>query len=93
VRELQALIAPNPLQGVLVRGYAGLVINKLSLSLQDEISSRSEEPLAEACLAGSREGLEASIAATGAAVERARFEIGQAGPPLNPKLSTPNKNN
>jgi len=30
VRELQALVAPNPPQGVLVRGHAGLVINKLS---------------------------------------------------------------
>ena len=31
VRELQALVAPKPLQGVLVRGHAGLVINELSL--------------------------------------------------------------
>jgi len=30
VRELQALLATNPPQGVLVRGQAGLVINKLS---------------------------------------------------------------
>jgi len=30
VRELQALVAPNPPQGVLVRGHAGRVINKLS---------------------------------------------------------------
>ena len=32
MRELQALVAPKPPQGVLVRGHAGLVINKLSLS-------------------------------------------------------------
>ena len=31
VRESQALVAPNPPQGVSVRGQAGLVINKLSL--------------------------------------------------------------
>ena len=31
VRELQALVAPKPPQGVLVRGHAGLVINKLFL--------------------------------------------------------------
>ena len=30
VRELQALVAPKPLQGVLVRGHAGLVVNKFS---------------------------------------------------------------
>ena len=30
MRELQALVAPKPLQGVLVRGHAGLVINKLT---------------------------------------------------------------
>jgi len=30
--ELQALVAPTPPQGVLVRGHAGLVINKLSAS-------------------------------------------------------------
>jgi len=29
VRELQALVAPKPPQGVLVRGQAGLVISKL----------------------------------------------------------------
>ena len=29
MRELQALVAPNPPQGALVRGHAGLVINKL----------------------------------------------------------------
>ena len=32
VRELQALVAPKPPQGVLVRGHAGLVINTLSLT-------------------------------------------------------------
>ena len=31
VRELQALVAPKPPQGVLVRGQAGLVINKISV--------------------------------------------------------------
>jgi len=30
VRELQALVAPKPPWGVLVRGHAGLVINKFS---------------------------------------------------------------
>ena len=34
VRELQALVARKPPQGVLVRGHAGLVINKLSQELQ-----------------------------------------------------------
>jgi len=33
VRELQALVAPKAPHGVLVRGHAGLVITKLSLSL------------------------------------------------------------
>ena len=32
MRELQALVAPKPPQGVLVRGHAGLVINKFSQS-------------------------------------------------------------
>ena len=32
MRELQALVAPKPPQGVLVRGHAGLVINQLSLT-------------------------------------------------------------
>ena len=31
VREIQARVAPNPPQGVLVRGHAGLVINKFPL--------------------------------------------------------------
>ena len=31
VRELKSLFAPKPPQGVLVRGHAGFVINKLSL--------------------------------------------------------------
>jgi len=31
VRDIQALVAPKPPQGVLLRGHAGLVINKLSL--------------------------------------------------------------
>ena len=30
MRELQALVAPKISQGVVVRGHAGLVINKLS---------------------------------------------------------------
>ena len=30
MRELQALVAPNPPQGFLKRGQAGLVINKLT---------------------------------------------------------------
>ena len=30
MRELNSLVAPKPPQGVLVRGHAGLVINKLS---------------------------------------------------------------
>ena len=29
-RELQALVAPKPPRGVLVRGHAGLIINELS---------------------------------------------------------------
>ena len=32
MRELQALVAPNPPQGVLVRCQAGLVINKFFVS-------------------------------------------------------------
>jgi hypothetical protein len=52
--------------------------------LQDEIASRSEEALppphgARPVHQTSLEELEVSIAATGAAVERARFEMGQAG--------------
>jgi len=35
VRELQALVAPKPPQGVLVRGHAGRVIDKLSPSQED----------------------------------------------------------
>ena len=31
MRELKTLVAPNPPQGVLVRGHAGFVINKLLL--------------------------------------------------------------
>ena len=34
MRELKTLVAPKPPQGVLVRGHAGFVINKLSLSEQ-----------------------------------------------------------
>ena len=34
MRELQALAAPKTPQGVLVRGHAGLVINKLSFSFR-----------------------------------------------------------
>jgi len=34
VGELQALVAPKPPQGVLVRGHAGLVINKLSSGVE-----------------------------------------------------------
>ena len=37
VRELQVLAAEIPLQGVLVRGHAGLVINSLSPSLSDTV--------------------------------------------------------
>jgi len=37
VRELQALVAPNPPQGVLVRGHAGLVINQLSRRVEGDL--------------------------------------------------------
>ena len=35
MRELQALVAPTPPQAVLVRGRAGLVIDKLSQVYED----------------------------------------------------------
>ena len=37
MRELQALAAPNPPQGVLVCGHAGLVINTLSLETELDV--------------------------------------------------------
>ena len=47
MRELQALVAPKLPQGVLVRGHAGLVINKLSLWAVGErdlpLGARQEE--------------------------------------------------
>ncbi|KAJ1493874.1 hypothetical protein T484DRAFT_1767100 [Baffinella frigidus] len=56
--------------------------------LLDEIAEREEEPSAAAssCLPAARAGLEASIKATGAELERAREEIGQAGAMLNAAL-------
>jgi len=43
VRELQALVAPNPPQGVLKRGHADLAINKLS-SMNDSLDPQAWEP-------------------------------------------------
>ena len=48
MREVQALVAPNPPQQVLARGQAGLVTNKLSPNFDDILAWQVRAKDAEA---------------------------------------------